>query len=735
MCPSGHTIWAGIPAVDARADAPHRVYVPLEEPRSHGRKLRSVRLKSIARAFDYTPGAGVDRDDDSVKVGQIVFLHQGGDLRVGRITAASQSTFEVEQPSGQRSHHGSARIARTSEKNVPTTAALVAYEDELRELIDQIDLDATWTLCRGDGPERIWTLDELAGLALPSPGPSSEDSMAWVLYRDRVYFRALEPLGSSAADASPIRRFTARPEDEVVSDKATRLAAAEHARRLDAMTAWLRTATAETPKSAEALELIESLEVLALWDDERPAGETARTVMRRLGPKSPEGDGTAAFRRLVDIGVYSDHENLWLRRSKLPREFPPDVLAEAEVLATRVVELEKRKDYRHLETVSIDDEYTTEIDDAFAYAPGERPLVYVFIADPAAWIGEGSLVDQEAQRRAATLYIPEGKVTMLPERIAEDAASLVTGQDREAMAFVFEVDDRGHVTNLEIEDALIRVDYALPYKDVDAILKGREHPLRSMLLALHAIADRLRAERRRQGSITLDRRDVSVHRLPDGKVDVTVYRTDDPARRLVAEFMIQTSCHAAIFCRERRVPAVYRGQAPPDERPVLPEGRPLAGYELQNILKTMRRAELSTEPLSHAGLGLPCYTQVTSPLRRYQDLLMQRQLRHVVRRGVPRWSEHELLSHFDALEAVAGTMREVERESRRFWILRHLEARVGQRVRCEVLRLLGKRVVVELMDFGVQAVHPTPSRTPNPGDTLVLMLKAVEARRDKITLG
>ncbi len=651
----------------------------------------------------------------SAKIGQVVYLHHGQDLRPARVIGGSAVVLEVEQSGGHRSTHGLARFAHLSEHTVASGEALVAWEALVHELMAGIDVPTLWEAVAGANH----SLGELAAIAGPAPGPAADDATFWALTRNQAYFRRVEG-----------GQYVPRPREEVYAARAAEQEKRERAELADAVTAWLR---GEPASPEQVTRFVKALEPLVIYDDDRAECEVGRAALRRLGPKSPEGDGPALFRRLVDLGVFTPDENLPLRRSGLPTVFTPEVLANAESLAADTDTL-ARRDLRELLTVAIDDPHTTEIDDAFAWTESPRRL-YVCIADPSALIPEGSPVDLEARRRAATLYLPEGKVPMLPERLCDDRASLVAGQDRPAMAFVFEIGPTWRIEGFSIEDVLIRVDCALTYRDVDAILRGaKEHVAGALLVSLAAASERQRQDRIENGAMPIDRRDISIHCTDDGKVEVLAYRTDDASRRLVAEWMIQASSHAGQLCSERRAPAVYRRQSPPDERPHIPTGRALQGHEIHSILKTLHKAELSTTPDSHAGLGLAAYTQVTSPLRRYQDLLMHRQLRHVLRRGVARYSADELIGHFSTLEAQAASHREVERESRRYWQLRHLEGRVGQRVKCEVLRSAGKRLVVELVDFGVQALYQPTGKTPALGDMVVLLLKSADARRDRITL-
>jgi exoribonuclease-2 len=299
------------------------------------------------------------------------------------------------------------------------------------------------------------------------------------------------------------------------------------------------------------------------------------------------------------------------------------------------------------------------------------------------------------------------------------------------MAFISTFDGLD-IVGFRIEEAVVQVDSRLTYEDVDGILEWAEHPMSSTVEALMTLADEIREQRRRGGAITLDRGEVSVH-VSDGEVQLERYRTDDPARRLVSELMILSCSETAIWCQERGIPAMYRSQQAPEETPRIPLDRPMAGFELQRVLRTLRRATLRAEPAPHAGLGVECYTQVTSPLRRYADLLMHRQIKNVLRTGTPRYSKDDLCDRFDHLEAIASSQRQVERHSRRYFTLKRLESIAGTRVEGEVIRQIGRRWLVDLVEYGVQAPW-SPGRAPQLGDEVTVKLKTVDARRDKLTV-
>ena len=285
-----------------------------------------------------------------------------------------------------------------------------------------------------------------------------------------------------------------------------------------------------------------------------------------------------------------------------------------------------------------------------------------------------------------------------------------------------------------IVPAQVNVRERLTYDDVNRILAGEAHPMSTGLGVLLDLSDRLRAGRRRDGALILDRRELSLHVLPDKTIDLRPYRTDDPARRLVSEWMVMSCVKTAEWCRSRKVPAVYRAQDPPENLGKVPQDRPLEPHELNQVLRSLRKADLRAEPAPHCGLGVSCYTQVTSPLRRYQDLLMHRQVKAVLATGKPVYSSQELMQAFAAIEETVAKYGAVERESRRYWLLRWLEPKKGQKLPCIVLRESGRgRWIGEMLDVGLQAMW-TADRAVEAGTRLELTLKGIDARKDKLVL-
>jgi len=160
---------------------------------------------------------------------------------------------------------------------------------------------------------------------------------------------------------------------------------------------------------------------------------------------------------------------------------------------------------------------------------------------------------------------------------------------------------------------------------------------------------------------------------------------------MVQELMVHACHQTGLFCQKWNIPAVYRTQMQPDEP--IPAGLlnkdNVAGHH--EIFRLLKKAELSTIPGQHCGLGVSSYTQVTSPIRRYQDLIMHFQIRGFLRQGFPPLSVQEIFDAFSAVETQNTLYNKIERDSKRYWTLKYLEKHVGNEVAAIVIRESGAK--------------------------------------------
>lgn len=365
-------------------------------------------------------------------------------------------------------------------------------------------------------------------------------------------------------------------------------------------------------------------------------------LLKALGlPETPE----AAHGLLLRLGLWR-RENPHPRRLGLPLA-PPD-------LPVPPLPEEERVDLTHLPAFAVDDEGSQDPDDAlYAERVEEGFRLFVHVADAAALVGPGSPLDQEALRRGANLYLPEGTVPMLPLAVTE-ALGLGLKEVSPALTFELLVSPEGELLREDLYLSWVRV-RRLSYREALEV---------EALAPMKALAEAFLRKRLAQGALDIALPEVKV-RVEGEEIRITPLPPYE-SRVWVREAMLLAGYAAAHLALREGLPFPFATQEAPSHRV---EGEGLAAMWAQR--KTLKRAQLKAVPAPHRGLGLPLYAQVTSPLRRYLDLVAHQQLRAWLKGERP-LSQGEVLERVGAAEAVADLVREGERRSKLHWTLLYL---------------------------------------------------------------
>ena len=395
----------------------------------------------------------------------------------------------------------------------------------------------------------------------------------------------------------------------------------------------------------------------------------------------------------------------------------------------------EREDLTHLEICSIDDEWTREIDDALSLEtlPDGDFQVGIHLANPSFFVHKDDLLDKIAAERPLSLYLPTTTVTMFPEHLGCDLASLNEGQLRPAMSFLVQMKPDGEILDWRFCPSRIRVTHRLTYVEADRILQEapENDRLGTALRGLKTLAEAYQRIREEAGAVSLNRPELKLHVEHDV---ITAEREDQetPSHNLVREFMVMANYLAAKYALRNDLPIIYRCQeAPLDDVHSVIHYDPI---DFDQQVRKMKRTRLSTYPAPHFGLGLDLYAQVSSPLRRYADLVLQRQLEaHLTGQPLP-YQQTELFGILDNVDRTASQNRALEREARAFWTLEYLRRNyLGKSIPATVVRQEGALTLAELDDFFVRGVVMTRDR-PRLGDHLTVRVADVQPKQQRLTL-
>ena len=438
-----------------------------------------------------------------------------------------------------------------------------------------------------------------------------------------------------------------------------------------------------------------------------------------------------SFAVLESVGYFSKDTNLSILRNHFPVTFSDAALKEAEELNPQL-NSDGRVDLTSLECITIDDAETLDMDDALSLEQTEYGYrLGVHITDVASYISKELELEHEAQKRTTSIYLPDKTYNMFPEILSNDKLSLLEGAVRPAVSVFCKLDPALEITSTEIVLSNIKITGRLSYDNVDANLDSPSEPLAT----LHNIASNLEAKRLLNDAVIVQKRDAQVTIAKDGKLSLQDIDEHTPARNLIGEFMILANAEFGKFAAENNIPIVFRSQDPPEEHPDLPlatapEG-PAHDYAERSMMK---RSLNSLTPGPHAGLGLEIYTQITSPIRRYLDLCNQRQIVNFLA-NKKYLSSDEYQSLLDSIQDYLARAGQVQKESKRFWLLRYLEQNFSKKktITGTVIRTGMKNPMVELDEIYIPTLIRTNAKLKR-GDELTFKIVHVNARYDELKL-
>jgi exoribonuclease-2 len=620
----------------------------------------------------------------------------------------SHAEKRVAHIGGERLDLGAGRDALVS--NLQSTVAV------RKQLKKQIDVEALWSVLH---TEDTWIdLQTMAEFCFDGSISGNHTSAVMrALFEDRLYFKF------------DTNRFHPNTPERVAQIAAQAAQEARNAHAIEEGSRWVKKEleTDKPPVLTSHEDIIEILKSFYLFGKDSPHYGVAKEILSRSGLSPNDG----LFQFLVKLGVWSRDENLNLHRFGISEAFPPEVVAatkEVDEARKKVQPGGKRKDLTHLSTMTIDGQGTLDFDDAISIEPeGDGFRLWVHITDVSHFFDRGDLVDEEALARGSSIYMPDKRIPMLPQPMAEDLCSLKEGQDNLAISVMARLDHSVNVLDCEIFPSVINVDRQMTY--YHANLAVNEDP---ELAALYEIAKKRRQIRMDTGALHLSLPEMNVWIDDNKDISVSRINRESPSRLMVSESMILANWLTGRFFRDQGKPAIYRAQMEPRGRLIDDSGGTLYQNWMQRRL--LSRVIIGLEPEPHAGLGLDVYVTITSPLRKYLDLAIQRQLKGLLGLG-PSYSEEDLRFIIQAVEQPMSYITVLQQERLRYWVMRYLERQPDQKEEALVLEKRRHRYVVLLTNYMIECSLPLNCGADlKPEDTINVIIERVNAREDTIRL-
>lgn len=504
-------------------------------------------------------------------------------------------------------------------------------------------------------------------------------AMVRALFEDKFYFKMKEGA------------FVPNPEERV---EQIILQQEQEAMREDGLkqgSAWLTDVISnkECPQRPAPKGIIETLISLALYGKDSPDFKYGAELLSRSGIS----DTGKARDILILLGVWEKDEPVDLHRFGIKTCFPEHLLAESDRLAPEQVQDEGRRDLRHLECFTIDGPLTLDFDDALSFEIRDDYIhLGIHIADVAGVILPGSALDKEAFHRGSSLYLPRHQIPMIPEGLSHGRLSLKKGCDRPAISLLTRFDKSGNLFDYCFLKSIINVRHQFTYDEIN-----KERMSENTFNMMFILCEQLQKKRLEQGALILSLPEICFCIENGSPVSINMIPQDTPSRMIVAEFMVLYNWLAARFCRDNNIPILYRAQKKPSE--ILPMDEKGYVYYVLRQLRKIPPLIVNTKPAPHAGIGLEVYSNASSPIRRYLDLVVQRQIRSYLNNTPLPYNMEDLEGiRLPVIESLRD-LNIIKRNRTRYWILKYLSINMNKNYPALILGVMKNKYRMVLADF------------------------------------
>jgi exoribonuclease II len=571
-----------------------------------------------------------------------VFYEEDGAFKTGRVMSETEASLQVESATGKRSKIKADRVYLRFTSPDPA-----AFMDAVHAIRDDADADFLWEVAGTDELDFQKMAEDYFG---HPPQPVEAAGILMRLHEAPMYFYK-----------KGRGRYKPAPADALAAAKASVI---KKAREAEQIAAWVNTL-----KSG----------ALPDWDVDNTRllyKPDKNTLPWKALDAACSETGQPPMQLLASCGAFPDTEALhkaaflleyFPRGTGFPdiaEPFDPPGLPEAEVAA-----------------FSIDDAATTEIDDAFSlqFRPAGGARVGIHIACPALGIAPGSQLDDIARNRLSTVYFPGDKLTMLPDSVIAHY-TLIEGQHCPALSLYLDVAADFSITHMETRLEAVHIAANLRHENLDAqfneetIGTGGDYPYKRELEWLWGLASTLEAAR---GATNQTNRQDYNFRIEGDRVQILPRKRGSPIDKVVAELMILANSRWGTWLKDKGLPGIFRNQS-------------------------QGKTRMATQPGIHQGLGVENYAWSSSPLRRYVDLVNQRQILSLVQDMAPPYGPRNdfLFATVRDFELTYDAYADFQRRMERYWCLRWLQQEnltdiTANVIRDDLARLNGLPLVVK----------------------------------------
>ena len=649
-------------------------------------------------------------------IGKIAYYFEHKEITAGSCLSEKDNRYHLLLPGSKEIHLQKKRIIHFSTYSIDIRSSkdaqlhFIAEKTALqKELAKNICVPDLWELIDNKGMSYDITLLTKKYFNNAS---DSDHEMAIIraIMDDGIYFK-MKGVTFLANTVEQVEKLKTNAEKEKNKQK-----------EISGFSKWLNLAI-EKNKITEKISnnFLTYLKQYTISGKEAPCYTTIKNTLK----SAKIGTQKECFDFLVKTGVFDEDENLLFQKHQIHCNWPETVINDT----TSLINSNKnwflidksREDLTRINTFSIDDASTLDIDDALSFEEHhDFFIIYVHITDVASVIKPGTAIDLEAKRRGRSIYLPEGKSPMLPKSLSENSLSLKQGEIRPAVSFKIKLSLDGNIIDCSAQTSLIKNDRKMSYDETDNAIKT--DPL---FKKLYNLTLNLRKKRLLKGarSILLPELQLEVNQKKEIKIKKREREAESQV--LVSECMILANYCASLIFRKNSFPALYRKQTAPADK--IEQKDNLSLFELFSMKRNFEKVTIDTNTEPHNGLGLDSYTTITSPIRKYLDLVTQRQLLNLLRGEKPEHDPASLEKIADSAQLILTKAAIVEQEREKYWLLKLLQKSIGEKKEALVLGKKFKRYRILLTEFYMDlTVRASEGTELTPGETIYIEIKKTD---------